>query len=262
MENHSNSDSESNENEEIIEDSDDSENESSESEEYLGPYVRLLIPNKDDPKSVTRLFIIGRSGSGKTYLGVRIVKDYLLDTIDAIFVICPTFYTQDTYKPLRKRVLRENVITRRPTDETFERIRKKILEYRKQDRAAKFLLLIDDVSADQSTNKGRKGAFASLSTEAPHLGLSIVCLFQQAKTCSAAYRNNSTDIVMFAPADQDALDCFRKEFNPYLYDRSKSEKFKKVVTKIWDKNKFVYIHRPARQSVQAFEEFDKLITIK
>lgn len=250
------------ESESSVEESEPSES-SSETEYEIkinfGFYVRLLIPTDERPFS--RVLINGRSGLGKTHLAVGLVEKFFIPVVDIVFIICPSFFTQKTFKNLRRKVAKENVLAGHPTDKTFEIIKKRILKYRKIDRNYRFLLFIDDVSSDYSTNMGRKGNFASLSANAPHINLSIIACFQQATACSPAYRNNAEHIIVFPPADKSAYDIFVKEFNPYIYDKIKSKLFLEEVSKIWNKGRFVYISRIPRHPTLAFEEFNKEIKI-
>lgn len=225
----------------------------------LGKNVRLLLPNKKEKCS--RTFVTGRSKSGKTTLVVEILKKYLLDRIHRFFVICPSFYTQNTFKKIRQFADPEDVYTERPTDEIFQEIRAKIDADLEENPDKMFLLFIDDLSSDSVTNHGRKGAFASLSTEAPHINLSIIALFQQAKTCSPAFRNNADNFIIFPPADNFGMKCFNEEQTPYIYDAKKAKEFSYLTAKIWEKNRFVFIHRPARIKPISFENFDKQIVI-
>lgn len=224
----------------------------------LGPYVRLLLPSNKNP--CTRLFVTGRSGSGKTHVAHIIIRDYLIDRVHRFYVICPSFETQECFEDIRQFV-REGDAYVNASDEVFSEILEKISKDLLESPKSRFLLFIDDVSSDYSTNKGRKGTFAEISTTAPHIHLSIVALFQQAKSCSAALRNNTTNIIMFAPADKDAVECFEKEFNPHLYDKEKKKKYDALVFDLWDKCDFLFIHRPPRQPVQSYVNFDKLISI-
>lgn len=225
----------------------------------LGPYVRLLLPNNKD--KATRVFITGRSKSGKTHLAVSIMAQYFIERVERFFVICPSFFSQKTFEPIRDFTDDSDVYTERPTDETFEKIRDQILEDLKEDENKMFLLFIDDVSSDNVTNIGRKGIFASLSTEAPHINLSIIALFQQAKACSAAFRNNADDIIIFPPADKDAVKCFEEEFNPFIYDKKRSKDYFQIVSKIWNEGNFIFIHRVAREETKTFKNFDVQIFV-
>ena len=225
----------------------------------LGKAVRFLLPT--NKVHATRIFITGRSGSGKTTLAVKIMTDYLLSRVHRFIVICPSFFTQKTFSNIVQFAAPEDIYIERPTEATFEKIRADIQKDLEETPETRFLLFIDDVSSDFSTNIGRKGAFASLSTEAPHINLSILCLFQQAKTCSAAFRNNADNIIMFPPADRAALDVFRDEFNPYVYDKQKAKEFETIVTEIWDQGDFIFIHRPARMQVISFKNFDSEIRL-
>ncbi len=222
--------------------------------------VRLLLPNKKHRSS--RIFITGRSQSGKTTLCVDLIKKFFANRVDRIFVVCPTFYTQKKFEDIWDLVDPDDAYTERPTDETFDQIRSKIEEDLAEDEDLRFLLFIDDVASDNSTNKGRKGSFAGLSVESPHLGLSIIALFQQTKTCTASLRNNADNFIIFPPGDHDAIDVFNKEQNPYVYDKELSKKFLKAASEVWENNGFVFIHRPARIQPICFERFDRQIVIK
>lgn len=227
-------------------------------ENDLGVAVRYLLPNNKIKAS--RIFVTGRSGTGKTTLSVKIIKKQLLKRVHRLFVICPSFYTQKTFSKIT-RFADEDDVFDRADDDIFEKIRSEIDKDLIENPDKMFLLFIDDVSSDYATNKGRKGAFASLSTEAPHINLSILALFQQAKSCSAAFRNNTDNIIMFAPADKDAIKCFQEEFNPFLYDKEKAKEYEKIAADIWDRGHFLFIHRPARHKVMSFEDFNKPIIL-
>ena len=218
-----------------------------------------MLPNKIEKCS--RTLVTGRSKSGKTTLVVAILKKFFLDRVNRFFVICPSFNTQSTFEKIRKYADEEDVYIDRPSDEMFLEIRNKIDEDLAEEPNKMFLLFIDDLSSDSVTNQGRKGAFASLSTEAPHINLSIIGLFQQAKTCSPAFRNNADNFIIFPPADNFGLKCFREEQTPYVYDKEKAKKFEAEVSKIWENNNFVFIHRPARINALSFKNFDTQIKI-
>jgi len=147
---------------------------------------------------------------------------------------------------------------KRPTNDLLEEIRDSVKkEYLESNKQKRTLLFLDDVAADSCTNQGRKGAFGQLILESNHIGLTIIGIFQQVTSCSAVFRDNAEDIIVFPPAREDDFNRIKKEFIPSQFNVVDRDQFERAMVGVWQDGNFVFIHRPARQAPQVFEDFNR-----
>jgi len=115
---------------------------------------------------------------GKSTWVVDVIMTRIIQDVNRVFAVCPTFWTQDQLAPLRniQNCFTQDNVSLEVDDSVFENIFN-ILSISKH---IPTLLFVDDAAADAATNKGNKGAWSKLCLAAPHLNLTIAGVFQRA----------------------------------------------------------------------------------
>jgi hypothetical protein len=208
-----------------------------------------------------RILVLGRSQWGKTTLSVGLIAKIFVPYVDRIIAISPTFFTQPTYAPLRPFVGDGDAHTNEPTDETFNLIQEDVQSYYDSDQSLKTLVVLDDLSADYSTNTGRKGGFGRLILSAPHMGVSIVGIFHQATTVTATFRDNAEVIICFPVQRLEDYRIIDREFNPFNADEPDRRKsFMRIVRTAWREGAYITIIRIPRQQTICLYKFERVIS--
>jgi hypothetical protein len=225
----------------------------------IGPYARLIThPNSDRPEDAPRILIIGRSGSGKTTLATTLILSDLVDKADAFFIVSPTLSERDPmYSALMQFSTPDFMYKENLTEEIFKHIEKMIEEMLEVEEDARFLILVDDMAAEASTNRGRKGPFADMVIRSKHLHLTIVGLFQQTTTASASLRDNAEFVINFRPTTLDGLDIIRREFSPNIASPHQVENYLKRSELCWADNGFTVLYRQQRAPALVYHNFDR-----
>lgn len=191
-------------------------------------------------KHPCRLLLIGRSTLGKTTLAVDLAMKQIIPNVTRCFAVCPSWYLQDTFKPLRdiKGAFPRKHVFLDVEDGVFEFIEQICTNY-----PGPTLLFLDDAAADKATHGGRKTALGKLCFNAPHLKLTIIGCFQQITTVTPSFRDNAEILVSFMPSGEDDVEHIVKEFNP-CPSRLDSKKITRLaLTQAWQLERFVFIMR-------------------
>lgn len=217
----------------------------------------------------TRVFITGQAQSGKTTLAVKIIKRRFIGKVTRVFIVCPNWEDQATFDDIRRFVNDEDVYVE-VRDNTFQIIAKKIMADRKKRKAVglpkpRFLIFIDDVAGLSSVQNRGMGHFANFAVQVTHWGGSIVGIFQQAKRCDPAFRDNAENKIVL----------YDHGMAPYVWMRERYTALdmnvndvKRIMLTAWrggrsdDKERgrhFLFVHETRRGPVRFFIDFDREI---
>lgn len=161
-------------------------------EELLQEPVMGLI------KHPARVLIVGKSQSGKTTRGVKLVKK-LAKEVKEVIVVSKTFQLQDTWDDVRDKV----TLWHDSPDAVFKTLNSKIKdELGDEDRKigklnTSRLLVIDDVSDERATNAGSKGVFSGFIYNSVWYNMSIVSICHKMAVISPAMRENAEFVLLF-----------------------------------------------------------------
>jgi hypothetical protein len=198
-----------------------------------------------------RLMVSGRTLSGKTTTTVKFIK-YMLKKSkwQRILLVCPTA-AQDTFNPIRTLILK---VFDSPSEDTYDLIYRLCSpKSEKKLSPVRTLLIVDDCSADGSTNKGRKGAFSRLANNARWLNLSMIVISQNMSSISPAFRDNAEGLMLFHTMNKKERQYILDERNPFPKNSSAMESIlDSAITEPFD----FYFQVNSVQGVFHFKRFD------
>lgn len=151
----------------------------------------------------------GRSGSGKTFTTVPLIRSHIIPQVNKVYAIVSTF-SQVSYRVLDEFIDPEALFST-ASESVFRLIKEKIHE---NNFALKILLIIDDQAGVQALNSGRKGTFAELIPNALHWNLTIVVMTQNVTSVTPTLRDNADFLMAFYTSNSKEMDILKKEFNP------------------------------------------------
>ena len=143
--------------------------------------------------------IVGATGTGKThYLLEMLERDYK-GFYNTIWLICPTFFRNDTY--LDWKYVNDPDFVPLPChlDEVeyfIQLVIEASREYGTHKDGNKNLLILDDVAAGHAA-KNRGGSLVESGFGSRHDGLSVVVITQQFKSVAKAWRDNQSHFTFF-----------------------------------------------------------------
>lgn len=157
-----------------------------------------------------RMLIVGKSQSGKTTLATKVV-DFMLPQVNKVFVICPTFNMQPTWKGVKDKIDTDQVYTSGEMyTNAYEKIKANVMANYKDQRT---MLIIDDVSAEGSLNRGGKGDLAWLVYNAVWVNLTIICVAHKLSSITPALRENLEHLVVFTLLNPQEVKKLADEIN-------------------------------------------------
>lgn len=189
-----------------------------------------------------RILVSGRSTLGKTTLAVDFIKLQLIPQVRRCFAVCPTWYSQNTFQPLREvrgAFPKKNVFTD-VDDACFDEIFERCTHLK-----APSLLIVDDAAAERATHGGNKSSFARLCIAAPHLNLSIIGCFQKIATATPSFRYNAEALIAFESTGMEDVERIIEEFNPCPAHHNSKSITRAAIMQAWTGDRFVFIHREA-----------------
>ena len=162
------------------------------------------------------MIIVGMTGCGKTYYLLTILETEYKKHFEKIFVICPTFVHNQTYREWK--YVNDECFFAIPCDhDGVECYLKKITSYVEGTNS---LIVLDDCASSRSV-KNRTSELVRLGFSARHYGLSTIVLTQQLTSIAKPYRENISKLVTFYnPSSKD----MNTIFDDYLSTLDASEK--------------------------------------
>jgi hypothetical protein len=179
------------------------------------------------------MLIAGKAQTGKTTEAVHLIMNKQKSWL-RIIVLCPTWYIQKTFDPIRKFVKDCDVYTK-PTDNVLRCI---IVDLESKAHTCKqaglcpmpTLILIDDMAGSSLLHGNRKGTFANLSIQTTHWNLSIIVISQQSTSVDPNFRDNTEHTLVFYSEREDDYTWMKKAFNSSVLGETN---FKEIVKFAW-----------------------------
>lgn len=181
-----------------------------------------------------RLYVTGRSKSGKTTETVRLVDKVFRPQVDRTVICIPSWFTQRTFDPIRDMVKEDrDILDYRAADPFFNFLKALLKQSALAKKAGRknlnTLLIVDDM-VGQSCIANRMSSFSNLAIQAPHLDLSIITISQNPKSVVAAFRTNADAFLCFPPQSSAGRKWLHEELNG---NQMSTEGFDKLIDKAW-----------------------------
>lgn len=144
-----------------------------------------------------RIVISGKSGKGKTTTLINLlVRDDIIDeTFDELYIICPTFWTDNNYRIIKKN--ESTFIFNTYNEEVIE----KIIKESSKNNSKKKMIVLDDILGETI----KKGGVSTYQTQinkllgnARHYNISVILSVQNIGQLNDGVLHN-TDILIFYP---------------------------------------------------------------
>ena len=175
---------------------------------------------------------VGRKGSGKTQLLIKLLKDIdaFRGQYEEIIIVSPTFKLQPVWKQLSPEGI---TVYESFSDAVLETI------YKEQQSNVNTLLILDDNGDD--LRKVSPSIFNKLISNSRHLNLSIIALLQKITQSPTILRSNTDCFIVFsACSERERLALFaeigtmsKKEFE-IIFNDSTNEQYSCFVSSIQD----------------------------
>lgn len=182
-----------------------------------------------------RVLVVGKAGSGKTYLSIRLIDVVLRSQIDRLIGICPTWLTQAQFRVLDNMVNFDRDIFTDLTPETFKIIYKQIITchnlcIKQGRRPIRTLLFIDDCGSDPVIHGGRISHFGKLAIQMRPLGVSAIITVQNPKLVSPNFRENANHFIFFPTQRTDYVKWICQEY----CGGTSPQTFYKILERAWE----------------------------
>lgn len=187
-------------------------------------------------------------------------------------VVCPNFFSQDTFEPIRHLVREEDVYTK-VHDKTFLAIQKVIEASVERNTKlglpkSKILILVDDVAGLTAVQGKGTGAFSHLSVQTRWWNVSMFVLVQQPKRVDVAFRDNAENFIVFQDRGGASYKWLK---DAYTALDMNTESVKELVLLAWrgghedDRERgrhFLFIHNAFFGGTKFFIDFTQEIKIR
>ena len=153
------------------------------------------------------MYIVGSTGSGKTYTLLKILENELFQEFTYIFLICPTFKDNTTYqgwilkndpKFFLLKVAQDNV------EHYLDIISKNYWN-------TNSLIIFDDCGSCQSV-KNRTSSLVEFAFHGRHAGFSTVVISRHFRAITPSFRDNVQHVLVFYTLDESDWDTVSKSF--------------------------------------------------
>ena len=178
------------------------------------------------------MYIVGSTGSGKTYTLLKILEEELFQTFTYIFLICPTYENNKTYRDWEYKY-DEKFIVLNISQENVEGYLSLI---EKNYRNTNSMIILDDCASCQ-TVKQKTSSLVDFAFHGRHAGYSTVVISQHFKAITPAFRDNCQHILVFYTLDESDWETVSKSFLPRLSKDRRNE-----IYDILEKTKYSYFH--------------------
>ena len=178
------------------------------------------------------IYIVGSTGSGKTYTLLKILENELFQTFTYIFLICPTYENNKTYQDWKYNH-DEKFIVLNISQENVEGYLSLI---EKNYRNTNSMIILDDCASCQ-TVKQKTSSLVDFAFHGRHAGFSTVVISQHFKAITPAFRDNCQHVLVFYTLDESDWDTVSKSFLPRLSKEKRNE-----IYDILEKTKYSYFH--------------------
>lgn len=185
-----------------------------------------LPPNFLAMRHPCRVILSGPTDSGKTVTALRLIEN-ASDFFQLLIVVVPSFWTQETYAPLRYLADTDAlVVFPYLNGSTMSQVHK-IITQEKDDK--RILVLIDDQAGEKASNTGRFGLLQRIANNCRHMNVSLLCCVQHQTGITPSFRDNSQFVIQWFTANR--LER-RRLYEEYSGSLSLAE-FTKVLEKAW-----------------------------
>jgi hypothetical protein len=222
-----------------------------------------------------RIFVTGRSGTGKTTTTVDLIHRILrhqLGTNGRLMVASPTWELQKVFDPIRNMVKSEKDVFTQPEKGMFQKIvkrlqKEKLLAIQHSLPVIQTLILVDDFSGSRLVHSSSCG-ISELAVQTRHLNTSMIVISQQPKQTSNAFRQNCECLISFPPTSREGLDWLVSEFNGNQFEK---ELFFKICQRAWKGKRkdfeeynthFLFVLITPRKPTRYFCDFNVELTPK
>jgi hypothetical protein len=206
------------------------------------------------PQHPFRMGLVGSSGCGKSSVLMSLLFKQYKSYFEKIYVLCPTFHTDDLYSILHDKLPDDQVCDLIAEAENFF---EGILEQQQDpdnNKTQKVLIIVDDFGAST-----KKLGFLNQLAKLRHSNCSILLSVQKMSWLSPPVRNNLTDVLLFSPSSQYENNQVAKEFTWRLSEKEFKALWKEVTKK---KGDFLRIDLRSGDCTTHYSHcFDKRITV-
>ena len=164
------------------------------------------------------MYLIGSTGSGKTYTLLKILENELFQKFTYIFLLNPTYEDNETYQNWKYKY-DEKFIVLNISQENVEGYLSLIM---KNYRNTNSCLVLDDIAACQSV-KQRTGPLVDLAFSGRHAGFSTIVISQHFSSITPSFRDNCQHILVFYTLDESDWFAISKSFLPRLSKETRNE---------------------------------------
>ena len=178
------------------------------------------------------LYLVGSTGSGKTYTLLKILENELFQKFNYIFLINPTYEDNDTYQEWKYKY-DEKFIVLNISQHLVEPYLSLIMRNYRNTNSA---IILDDVAASQSV-KQRTSSLVELGFSGRHAGFSTIVISQHFRAITPAFRDNAQHILVFYTLDESDFEAVSKAFLPRLSKETRNEIYDTL-----ENNKYSYFH--------------------
>lgn len=166
------------------------------------------------PEPPFRLMFLARSQSGKTTLLVKLLLYFWINKFNKIYIFCPTYSSDRTWKPVDKyRATKKVVVYPVVTERRLNAIWKEAEDKKLSDDSDYHVCVIMDDCVGQKDFKtdSVNGVVNKLVCKGNHANITTIWSIQKLTLCSTIMRMNVEGIVMFYQQDKE-LKAVHAEF--------------------------------------------------
>ena len=153
------------------------------------------------------MYIVGSTGSGKTYTLLKILEKEMFQEFTYIFLICPTYENNKTYK--------EWIFKDDPKffvlNVSQENVEAYLSLIERNYRNTNSMIILDDCAFCQ-IEKNKTSSLVDFAFHGRHAGFSTVVISQRFRAITPAFRDNCQHVLVFYTLDESDWDEVSKSF--------------------------------------------------